>query len=83
MSQSERTPLSAEPWPSVAVPLGLIEKARPEDAARLFDRLFDAAERKFGDYPAFEIKKRGKRLVVAMPRDAGPQRAPHVSPDAS
>jgi hypothetical protein len=68
--------------PRVSVPLGLIEKATPEDAGALFDRLFDAAERKFGDYPAFEVQTEEENLVVARPRSEDAPTRPSGRPSS-
>ncbi|MFB6271951.1 MAG: hypothetical protein ABEL51_03550 [Salinibacter sp.] len=68
MRHPEIGPLDGSRDPSVCVPLGLIQKATPEDAGDLFDRLFDAAERKFGEYPAFRLDIEDTELLCAKAR---------------
>lgn len=75
----EIKPLSAGDNPRVCVPLRTLVEVRPEDAGRLFDELFDSAEKKFGEWPAFKLVTREKRLLCAIPREqpAGAQRPSH------
>lgn len=62
-------PLDASKDPRVCVPLRLLKKLKPENAGALFDRLFDAAERKFGPYPAFRMETEGHKFLCARERE--------------
>lgn len=74
MNHPELKSLSADD-PRVCVPIRILVEAPPEDAGQLFNRLFDAAERKFGEWPSFKLVTKEKRLLCAKPRDE-PNRRP-------
>jgi len=65
---NDTIPISSAENPRIAMPIGLIEKANPEDAGHAFNQLFDEAEKKFGEYPSFVIETKDNRILVARAR---------------